>query len=672
MPEPVRASQRYLPGLDGLRALAVASVVAYHLDVGWAQGGLLGVGVFFTLSGYLITDLLLGQVETAGQLQLGDFWLRRARRLLPALFVMLTVVVAWVTLLDKTQLPAIRGAVAASAGYVSNWWLIAQHSSYFAQFGPPSPLGHLWSLAVEEQFYLVWPWLLWLGLWWWRRRHPGAGPGLPARARSRAAAVTLLLATASAVTMALLYQPGYDPTRVYDGTDTRAFALLIGAALAFVWPSRQLRRPPSRVARCSLEAAGAAGLTVFAFLVWHTSQYSAFLYRGGMVLLSFATALMVAAAAVPASRFGRMMGWAPLRWLGVRSYGIYLWHFPIIVLTTPLYARASLTRGALQVAATVGAAALSWRYIEEPIRRGGLSRWWAQLRSGGWRLGPVGRGTRVAAVAATLVVVLASCGMAGVVQPKSASPAASAQSASAGTPSPGQQPSSPAGSPGQTAPPGPARSSCRAVVHIGDSTSEGLVSADYLPNPHKRIGAQYARVGVTRFIPEISGARSIVETHDGQPNAYTVAQQLIRGGYRGCWVLALGTNDTADVAVGSTVSLATRIKQMMTLIGNEPVMWVNVRSLLSGGPYSESNMALWNHALLRACASYPNMRVYDWAAAVKPRWYIDDGIHFTSAGYAARAHLIARALAAAFPAPAAGATPAAAARTGHQPGCLVR
>jgi peptidoglycan/LPS O-acetylase OafA/YrhL len=174
MPEPVRSGQRYVPGLDGLRALAVLVVVAYHVQLGWAQGGLLGVGVFFTLSGYLITDLLLGQRAATGRLQLTDFWLRRARRLLPALFVMLAVVLAWVTLLDRPQLPAIRGAVAASVGYVSNWWLIAQHSSYFGRFSPPSPLGHLWSLAVEEQFYLVWPWLLLLGLRWARGRHKRA------------------------------------------------------------------------------------------------------------------------------------------------------------------------------------------------------------------------------------------------------------------------------------------------------------------------------------------------------------------------------------------------------------------------------------------------------------------------------------------------------------------
>jgi peptidoglycan/LPS O-acetylase OafA/YrhL/lysophospholipase L1-like esterase len=648
MPKPVGNSQRYLPGLDGLRALAVGAVIAYHVDLGWAQGGLLGVGVFFTLSGYLITDLLLSQHERTGGLQLADFWLRRARRLLPALFVMLAVVVAWVTLLDRSLLPAVRGTVGASAVYVTNWWLIAQHSSYFAQFGPPSPLGHLWSLAVEEQFYLIWPWLLWIGLRLRRSR-----PLIDVKF----AAASLLLAAASAVTMALLYRPGYDPTRIYDGTDTRAFALLIGAALAFVWPSRYLRDQVADRARWALDAAGTAGLVVFAIMVWRTSEYSAFLYRGGMVLLSFATVLMVAAASSPASWFGRILGCRPLRWVGVRSYGLYLWHYPIIVLTTPANGRDTLGRAAVQVAASVGCAALSWRYLEEPIRQGALSRWWAQIRRSNWHIGALGRQGRIALVASGLVLGLASCGMTGVVR---AAPAASPAAAALPAPSPARTSiptatasprsertaaSTPAAA-ARTA----AQTSCKSVVHIGDSTSEGLISADYLPSPKERIGAQYARAGVTKFIPEISGARSIVETYDGQPNAYTVAQQQIRQGYQGCWVLALGTNDAADVYAGSPTTMATRIKEMMKLTGNHPVMWVNVKSLLASGPYAEANMQAWDSALIQACASYPNMRVYDWAAAVKDSWFISDGIHFTSAGYAARARLIAQALATGFPA----------------------
>jgi len=154
-----------MPGLDGLRALAVLAVIAYHLGLVWAPGGLLGVGVFFTLSGYLITDLLLAQwARGRGRLGLADFWLRRARRLLPALFLMLVVVTVWVSIADRSQMPTVRGQVGAATVYVSNWWQIFQHMSYFARFGPPSPLNHLWSLAVEEQFYLFWPWILLLGV----------------------------------------------------------------------------------------------------------------------------------------------------------------------------------------------------------------------------------------------------------------------------------------------------------------------------------------------------------------------------------------------------------------------------------------------------------------------------------------------------------------------------
>src|SRR5215217_3875508 len=412
MPKPVGHSQRYMPGLDGLRAIAVLAVIAYHLNPAWAPGGLLGVGVFFTLSGYLITDLLLGQREATGRLQLGDFWLRRARRLLPALFLMLAFVVAWVTLLDRSLLPGLRGDVLAAVGYVSNWWNIVREASYFARFGPPPPLDHLWSLAVEEQFYLIWPWLLWLGLRYVPWRYTLAG-------------LTLAGVALSAAAMALIYEPGVDPTRVYEGTDTRAFGLLIGAALAMVWPSRRLRADlitvPWRIV-----------LDVVGLLIWRTSQYSPFLYHGGIVVLSVATAATVAAMVHPASRLGVAVGWTPLRWLGVRSYGIYLWHWPIIVLTAPgLEQKPSLSLQGLQVAATIVVAALSWRFVEEPIRRGALGRLWARARSGEWltRRAQSRRFVTSAVVLVGLgVLVVDGVGLAGIVGTKADSSGLAASS----------------------------------------------------------------------------------------------------------------------------------------------------------------------------------------------------------------------------------------------------
>jgi hypothetical protein len=196
----------------------------------------------------------------------------------------------------------------------------------------------------------------------------------------------------------------------------------------------------------------------------------------------------------------------------------------------------------------------------------------------------------------------------------------------------------------------PPRTSCQSVVHIGDSTSDGLISSDYLPNPAQRIPARYAQVGVSDVHMEVVGGTSIVEEYDGQPNAFEVASRYKTGGYHGCWVLALGTNDSADVAAGSSVGLAARIAKMMSAIGNQPVLWVTVKSLLSSGPYAEHDMQLWNQALYAARPRYPNMRIYDWASVVQPQWFISDAIHFTSAGYAARGELIADALAAAFPA----------------------
>ncbi|HWG62560.1 MAG TPA: acyltransferase family protein [Streptosporangiaceae bacterium] len=660
MPEPVRTGQRYMPGLDGLRALAVLAVIAYHEQFGWAPGGLLGVGVFFTLSGYLITDLLLGQWVSYGRLKLGDFWLRRARRLLPALFVMLAVVTAWVTIADRARLAGLRSAVAAAAAYSSNWYLIAAHSSYFARFAPPAPLDHLWSLAVEEQFYLVWPWLILLAVFCLRSRR---------LSRIRWLVLpTLAMAAASAFAMLKLYHPGLDPTRVYEGTDTRACGLLIGAALAMVWPSRRPGKPAIWT-RVALDGAGTAGLAVIGLMIWRVGQYSSFTYRGGLVVLSVATAMVLAAAACQGSVVGRALGWGPLRWIGVRSYGIYLWHYPIIVLTTPANSTENLTRAALQVAASIGLAALSWKFVEEPIRHGALGRMWQRARSLRWRPSTAGFAGLAAVTGSSGVLIVACAGLAGAFPaPASGSEASGAHSlgsasllppASGATGNSTTSAGSQGGGQGGTTASTNLRTSCRAVVHIGDSTSEGMISSAYLPRRSDRLAAQYKAVGAKNVRWDISGARSVVETLPGQVNGYDAARNLVRQGFRGCWVIALGTDDTADVAIGSQVGRMQRIERMMSVAHGEPVLWVDVKSLLVNGPYAESNMKAWNATLRLACARYPNMRIFDWASVAKPRWFISDGIHYTSAGYAARGRQIAEGLAKAFP------------KTGHSSGCTV-
>lgn len=206
---------------------------------------------------------------------------------------------------------------------------------------------------------------------------------------------------------------------------------------------------------------------------------------------------------------------------------------------------------------------------------------------------------------------------------------------------------------------GELRTSCRSAAHIGDSTSADLISPSYLPDPAQRLAARYGDVGVTHLRVDASGGRSIVEVLPGQVNGYNVARAWWNEGYRGCWVFALGTNDAANVSVGSAVGLTARIDRMMSVAHGEPVLWVNTRTLLSGGPWAESNERLWDDTLVRALARYPNMRIFNWAAVAQQSWFLPDGIHYNSAGCAARAAAIADALARAFP------------RYGHSAGRIV-
>jgi hypothetical protein len=325
--------------------------------------------------------------------------------------------------------------------------------------------------------------------------------------------------------------------------------------------------------------------------------------------------------------------------------------------------------------------------VEEPVRRGALKRAWQRLRSG--RLA-VGLPRVAAATTAAGVLAIACTGMAGVGGIPAASGAAALTGGGSlsaatnsvtrvGKPAPGKPgsracraaarsraPGCAAASRSATASPSPSvqqqadlRTSCTSVAHLGDSTSDGLISPDYLPNPKDRIQARYEEVGARTVYTDITGARSVVETLPGTTNAAQAAQSLIKRGFNGCWVIALGTNDTADVQVGSNVGLAARIKEMMQVTRGQPVMWVNVVSLLSSGPYAERNMEKWNEALLQACVRYPNMRVFNWAPLAARGWFISDGIHYTSPGYQKRSLYIADGLAEAFP------------QTGPSQGCLI-
>jgi peptidoglycan/LPS O-acetylase OafA/YrhL len=636
MPRPAEPGRRYIAGLDGLRAVAVLSVIAYHLGFSWAGGGLLGVGVFFTLSGYLITDLLMGDWRRHGHLRLRTFWLHRARRLLPALFSMLAVVSVLVALLNPDWLGTVRQQVVSGSLYFANWSTIAQHGSYFAQFAPPMPLDHLWSLSIEEQFYLVWPLLLLVGM---RLTH----------GRRRLAALPLVLTAASVAAMALLYHPGADPTRVYEGTDTRAFALLVGAALAVFWPSRALHRMSRSRPRNLLDVTGLVGLAGILVLEWRTNALSSFLYPAGFLLLSLATVAVVAAVVIPGSRLGNALGWRPVRWIGVRSYGIYLWHWPIIVLIGKGSGDMRYVQAVLAVALTLLVSDLSWRFLEQPIRRGSLSRLWGHVLHGAGAL----RARRQAlAVSGTAVMVsLPVLGLTGTL------PKALARVSSAPWSNARQVMAYERTEVGRLASQwvqrtdsSELRTACRSVVYIGDSTSTAEMSPTAIPDPAFRLDRQLADAGVETVHIELSGGRSIVEVWQSHANAATVARQYMAQGYRGCWIIAIGTNDVRNTAAGATPGLATRIGQMMSIVHGQPVLWVNLKTLMpDSNLYGASRMQAFDRDLRAACRRHSNLRVFDWAAYAQRKWFIYDGIHYYPPGYFARAYLIPRALAVAFP-----------------------
>jgi peptidoglycan/LPS O-acetylase OafA/YrhL len=369
---------RRLPALDGLRALAVLAVLAYHLGYSWARGGYLGVDLFFVLSGFLITSLLLEEHEDRGSIRLGAFWGRRARRLLPALFAMVGAVMVFVVLMGRRgdtsfiatfDLAGLQKQALATLLYSANWYDIAAGHSYFAQFSAPSPLQHTWSLAIEEQFYLVWPFLtVWL-----------VARGLAAR-RRLGVSVSVLIAIASTVLMAVLFTPGVGPAaveslnRVYYGTDTRLADLAVGAVLAWL-TARRAATPPRTAAVLRV----AAPLALVGLLVLMVTAGSAggiptdFMFEGGFLLASVLCAVVIADVRRDGSLLARVFALRPVVAIGLVSYGIYLWHWPVIVFLSPQ--DTPLTGAGLLLARLAVIAALtlaSYFLLELPVRRGSL------------------------------------------------------------------------------------------------------------------------------------------------------------------------------------------------------------------------------------------------------------------------------------------------------------
>lgn len=364
----------YLPGLDGLRAIAIIGVLLYHAGLDFFPGGFLGVDVFFVLSGFLITTLILEEFNRSGRIDFKRFYARRAKRLLPALFLMLVIVGLAVAFVYQDAAERFRADSLASLFYVSNWWYIFSEHSYFEFTGRPPVLIHLWSLAIEEQFYLIWPFVVALVI---ARFSKGI---IAIVAIIGALASTLLMV---AIALANNMPELADPSRVYFGTDTHLMGLLIGAALATFWRPGRLPKAIAPQARMLLTAIGiAALLLIIAFYVL-MSEFSTTLYRGGFLWLSFIVAVAIVAATHPALPLGSWLGAAPLRYLGQRSYGIYLWHWPIFMFTRPMQDLPidGPLLFSLRIGLTLGIAELSYRFFEMPIRRGALGRWWTSLRN---------------------------------------------------------------------------------------------------------------------------------------------------------------------------------------------------------------------------------------------------------------------------------------------------
>jgi peptidoglycan/LPS O-acetylase OafA/YrhL len=617
----------YMPGIDALRALAVLAVFGYHAGLGWVPGGFLGVDVFFVISGYLITSLLLREFQRGGHVKLGRFWLRRARRLLPAVAVLIAVSMVLAAIFEPARIDALRGDAISGLFYFANWHFVFTHESYFEQFGRPSLFTHLWSLSVEEQFYLFWPLVF--------------AAGIKLFGRGRLVLGVLAGALASVALAWILFDPGGDASRVYYGTDTHAVGLLGGVALALVWSPIELRRHHAGASVGPiLDAVGvlALGYVILCFL--HVHDFDLALWHGGYLWLAIATTLVVAVVAHPAARLGPVLGQAPLLWLGLRSYSFYLWHWPVLVLTRPGI-DVSLPRGILiplQLLATLALADLSYRYVELPFRGKarlpGLPDGWLRL-------------ARPALIGAALAIVL-FVGWSGLFAGRdhALERAEAAPTVARVTAKPARQ----AGPRRQAAGRQAARSTREAPETAQPATGEGgqppprrhRPSARRSHPPPLSAGAPAPRiialgdsvmVGAAERLSARLGPGLVLNAKEGRQASefVEIVERLRREGHRpDAMIIQMGNNGPLFSGEMEAIQRATAgVGELFLVTDHAPVSWVE-----------ESN-----GALEEAAEDWPHTTLVDWAAvAAAHEDELWDGIHLKPSAAGLYARLVSRAV----------------------------
>ncbi len=628
----------YRPALDGLRALAVTAVVLFHGGVSAIPGGFLGVDAFFVLSGFLITSLLLAEHAGTGRIRLLAFWGRRARRLLPALLVVLIVVtVAGRYLLSDVDLGLLRGDALAALAYVANWRMIYRGTDYFTQTAAPSLLQHTWSLGIEEQFYWLWP-LIVLALLALAARH----------GRKAVAGFALVGTAASALVAAVLYRPD-DVNRAYFGTDSRAQALLIGCALATVpLATVPLATVPLTRGRRTMGALAIAGTAGTVWIWTHAHGTDGWLYHGGLTVAALAVAAVLAhAVASPAGPTARVLALPPLVWLGRISYGVYLWHWPLFQFVT---ADRSGLRGvpllAVRCALTLAISAASYHLVEQPIRRGG---WVRRVPR------PVPAAALVLTVAGTAAVVAVAT------LPEPTSPAGAAPG--------GGAPGSPAagGAAFASAQPPPIRGPGRApgadprVTFFGDSVSWTL--GTYLP-PHPGLATTVRAVqgcGIA-VLPDILITGTAHTNYDYCPAWPSIWSKGLAADDPDVSVVLLDRWELMDRKLNGSYQhvgqpdfdayLTGQLDQAVTIVGAKggrvvllTAPYTHRSERPDGGIYPEDDPArvdAWNGLLRAEAARHPDtVTVLDLNKVMCPdgrfTWTINglkvrsDGLHFTPA-----------------------------------------